>query len=220
MLIDIYMDTDKNASSGDSQAFGTDYVLELQPGGIGLFQWNGSTFTGASDQSTVASSYGPTGATIQVNARALGGTKGFNFVAIATSGITTDANGDPVFTNAHDDFAPNPPVTWAYQVLAKLSLSVDGFVTTPTPVKAGRTFSAGLAVSESDTDGAIQRGAITCAARISGQPLQLTAKRIVNGIAVCVWLVPPSARGKAIRGSIGVAVQGVRVGRTFSARVV
>ena len=219
MLIGIYMDTDRNAATGYSDAFGTDYVLELQPGGIGLFQWDGSTFSGAADQSTVSSSYGSTGATIQVNARALGGTKGFNFAVVATSGITTDANGNDVFTNAHDDIAPNPPATWAYTVKAKLTLAVNGFTTTPAPAKAGRTFSAGLAVSQSDTANAVQRGTITCSARVAGQPLQLTAKRIVQGIAVCVWLVPSSARGKAIRGSIGVTVQGVRVGRTFSARV-
>jgi hypothetical protein len=219
MLIDIYMDTDKNAATGYSDAFGTDYVLELQPGGVGLFQWNGSTFTGVSDQSSVSSSYASTGATIGVNARALGATKGFNFAVVATSGITVDANGNDVFTNSHDDIAPNPPATWAYQVKATLSLSVDGFTTTPSPAKAGRTFSAGLAVSESDTASAIQQGAITCTARVAGQPLQLTAKRIVNGVAVCVWLVPGSARGKAVRGAIGVTVQGARVGRTFSARV-
>jgi hypothetical protein len=219
MLLDIYLDTDRNAATGYSDAFGTDYVLELQPGGIGLFQWNGSTFTGAPDQSTVSSSYGSTGATIQVNARALGGTKGFNFAVIATSGITTDANGNDVFTNAHEDYAPNPPATWAYTVKAKLTLAVNGFTTTPAPAKAGRTFSAGIAVSQSDTASAIQSGTISCTARVAGQPLQLTGKRIVQGVAVCVWLVPSSARGKAIRGSIGVTVQGVRVGRIFSARV-
>lgn len=219
MLLDIYLDADRNAATGDSQAFGTDYVLELQPAGIGLFQWNGSDFVSASDQSSVSSSYASTGATMQVSARALGGTKGFNFVVIATSGITTDADGNDDFTSAHEDAAPNVPTTWTYQVLTKLSLSVDGFATTPTPVKAGRTFSAGLAVSESDTASAIRKGTIACAARVAGQPLTLTATRIVNGVAVCVWLVPKGARGKIVRGSIGVTVRSVRVGRSFAAKV-
>lgn len=220
MLIDVFIDADKNAATGDTNAFGTDYVLELQPGGIGLFQWNGSTFTGASDQSTVSFSYASTGATLEVNARALGATKGFNFVAVATAGITTDANGDPDFSSAHDDFAPDPGrATFSYKVVATLTLSVDGFTTTPAPAKAGKTFSAGLALSESDTSSAIQRGAITCSARIAGKPLQITAKRIVDGVAVCVWLVPSGTHGKTVRGSIGVTVQGVRASRSFAAKV-
>ena len=216
MLIDVFIDSDRNASTGDTQLFGADYVIEMQPSATILFQWNGQTF--ASGQ-VINASYGSTGATFQVNARNLGGSKGFNFAVDATSGITTNANGDPDFTNAHDDLAPNPPAVWTYKVIAKLTLAVDGFTTTPAPAKAGRTFSAGLAVSESDTASAVERGMITCAARVAGKPLQLTAKRIVQGVAVCVWLVPSSARGKAIRGSIGVTVQSVQVGRTFAARV-
>jgi hypothetical protein len=217
MLVDIFLDTDKNATTGDTQLFGADYVLEMQPGAAGVFQWNGQTF--ASGQ-VVDASYAATGATFHINARDLGATQGFNFVAIATSGVTTDANGNPDFTNAHDDVAPDVGRgTYSYQVLAKLTLSVNGFTTSPAPPKSGRTFSAGLAVSQSDTGSGVTAGTITCSARIAGKQLTMTARRVVDGVAVCVWLIPGKSHGKTVRGSITLTVRGSHVTRSFAARV-
>ncbi len=220
MLLDIFLDTDKNASTGASQLFGADYLIELQPGAVGLFQWNGTDFVGASSQSSLTFSYGTGGATIRVNALDLSRTKGFNFVVDVASGIVVDASGNPDFTNAHDDLAPDPGHgTFAYQVLATLTLTVSAFTTSPTPAKAGKTFSAGLAVTESDTNAGVVQGTITCTARIAGKAVRVKAKRIVNGVAVCVWSIPKTARGKTIRGSIALALQGAQTSRTFAAKI-
>ena len=220
MLLDIFLDTDKNASTGASQFFGADYLIELQPGAVGLFQWNGSNFVGALSQSSLTFSYGTTGATIRVNALDLSRTKGFNFAVGATSGIAVDASGNPDFTNAHDDLAPDPGHgTFAYQVLIKVTLTVGAFTTSPKPPKAGKPFSAGLAVTESDTNAGVDQGTITCAARIAGKAVPVKAKRIVDGIAVCVWSIPKTAHGKTIRGSLALAVQGAQTSRTFAAKI-
>lgn len=220
MLLDIYVDTDKNAATGASQIFGADYVIEQQPGSIGLFQWNGSTFVFASSQSSLTFSYGVGGATIRVNALDLNRTKGFNFGVDATSGIAVDASNNPDFTNAHNDLAPDAGHgTFAYQVIAKLTLTVGAFTTSPTPAKAGRSFSAGLAVTESDTNAGVDSGTITCAAKIAGKAVRVKTKRLVDGIAVCVWSIPKTARGKTIRGSIAIAVQGTQTSRAFAARI-
>ena len=220
MLIDLFLDTDKNGATGDSQLLGTDYVIELQPGGAGLFQWNGSDFVGATSQVSLTSSYGATGATIKVNALDLNKTKGFNFIVAATSGITFDANGNASFANAHDDIAPDAGRgTFSYQVLTTITLAGGAFTTSPGPAKAGRTFSAGLAVTQSDTGAGIESGAVTCTARIAGKAVAVKARRVVDGIAVCVWSIPKAARGKTIRGSIAVAVQTAQASHTFSAKI-
>lgn len=220
MLLDIFLDTDKNAATGSSQLFGSDYVIELQPGAVGLFQWNGSDFVGASSQSSLTFSYGTSGATIRVNALDLSRTKGFNFVTTVASGLVVDATGNVDFANAHDDVAPDPGHgTFAYQVLVKVTLTVGAFTTSPTPAKAGRPFSAGLAVTESDTNAGVEKGTITCAARIGGKAVAVKAKRIVSGVAVCVWSIPRTARGKTIRGSIALALQGAQTSRTFAAKI-
>ena len=221
MLLDIFLDTDKNAATGSSQLFGADYVIELQPGAVGLFQWNGSDFVGASSQSSLTFSYAAAGATIRINALDLNRTKGFNFVTAVVSGLVTDpATGNVDFTNAHDDIAPDTGHgTFAYQVIAKLTLTVGAFTTSPTPAKAGKSFSAGLAVTESDTNAGVDSGTITCAAKIAGKAVRVKTKRLVDGVAVCVWSIPRTARGKTIRGSIALAVQDTQTTRAFSARI-
>lgn len=220
MFFLIYLDTDKNTATGDPQSFGADYVIDLESGGVGLFQWNGSDFVGASSQSSLVYSYATTGATIRVNALELKRSKGFNFVVLAASGIVTDASGNPDFTNVHTDVAPDRGhATFAYQVIAKLTLTVGAFTTSPTPATAGKPFSAGLAVTESDTNAGVDQGTIACSARIAGKLVPVKARRIVNGVVVCVWSIPKTARGKTIRGSIGVALQGTQTSRTFAAKI-
>jgi len=220
MLLDIFLDTDKNAATGSTDFFGADYVIELQPGSVGLFQWNGSDFVGAASQSSLTFSYGTGGATIRVNALDLNRSKGFNFAVVAQSGIATDATGNPDFTNEHIDAAPDPGHgTFAYDVRVTVVLKVSAFTTTPSPAKAGKTFSAGLALTESDTNAGVDSGTITCSARIAGQVVRVKARRLVDGVAVCVWSIPKTARGKTIRGSIAFATQGAQASRTFAAKI-
>ena len=217
MLLDLFIDTDKNASTGAADIFGADYVIELQPGRAGLFQWNGSDFIGGASQSF---SYGPGGATIRVNSFDLGRTKGFNFVAFVASGLVVDSSGNVSFANARRDVAPDPGRgTYAYEVLSKVTLTAGAFTITPTRVHAGRPFSAGLAVTESDTNAGVDGGTVTCSARIAGATVPVKARRIVEGIAVCVWSIPQNARGKSIRGSIGLTVRGAQTTRAFAAKI-
>jgi hypothetical protein len=220
MLLDIFLDTDQNAATGDAQSFGADYVIELQSGGVGLFQWNGSDFVGASSQSSLVYSYAATGATIHINALDLNRTKGFNFAVDATSGVAYDSAGNADFTNAHDDLAPDRGHgTFAYQVRVTVALTPGPFTTSPSPAKAGKPFSAGLAVTESDTNAGLTQGTITCTARIAGKPIRAKARRLVDGVAVCVWSLPKTSRGKTIRGSIVVAAFGAQTSRSFATKI-
>jgi hypothetical protein len=220
MLIDIFVDSDNNPATGNSDIFGSEYAIELQAGAVNLFQWNGTTFVGASAQSSLIFSYSPAGPTIRVSASELGKTKAFHFVVDAASGLAVDASGDPDFTNAHDDIVPDAGHgTDAYQVLTKLILRVIAFTTSPSPAKSGKPFSAGLAATENDTNAAVTQGTVQCVARIAGTLITAKAHRIVNGVAVCVWPIPKTAKGKTIRGTVALTVRGVSVTRTFSAKV-
>src|SRR5207248_2630296 len=44
MFVLVYLNTDRKASTGDPQSGGSDFVLELDPGVVTLFKWNGSEF--------------------------------------------------------------------------------------------------------------------------------------------------------------------------------
>ena len=220
MTVLLYLDTDQNASTGDATSGGSEYAIELDPGSVALFQWNGSDYVSAASQSSVTFAYDATGATIRASAADLGKTKAFNFFAIAFSGLTTDPSGNPDFTNAHADAAPDRGHgVFAYQVLTKLVLSVQSFTTSPKPAKAGKTFVANLAASENDTSGPVQAGTVACSATVGGKHVSATAHRVANGIATCSWSLPRSAKGKTLHGTVSLTVKGTTVVRSFTAKV-
>jgi hypothetical protein len=220
MTVLIYMDTDQKATTGDPTTAGADYVIELDPGQVGLFKWSGSDYTAAPSQSSLTFGYDASGATIRVSAADLGRTKVLNFVALAVSGITTDASGNPVFTNIHLDTAPDPGHgLFSYQVLTKLTLSVAAFTTSPKPARAGKSFVAGMAVDESDTSGPVRSGTVACSAAIGTKHIASNGHALANGIAACRWHIPASAKGKTIHGTISVTVQGVKVTRAFAVKI-
>jgi hypothetical protein len=220
MTVLLYLDTDQKPTTGDPTFAGADYAIELDPGSVALFQWNGSDYVGAPSQSSVTFAYDATGATIRASAADLGKTKGLNFVVIAVSGIALDASGNPDFTNVHADAAPDAGHgLFSYQVLTKLTLSVVAFSTVPKPAKVGKSFVAGLAANESDTNGPVQSGTVACTATIGTAHITASAHGITNGIAACSWKIPKTAKGKTIRGTITLTVQGVKVSRSFAVKI-
>ena len=224
MFIAIVLDSDNNPATGDAQGIlpgftGTDYLIQLAPGEVDLFKWNGSDYTFTAAPSLVYS-YESTGPIIKIKASDLGGPKTLELALIAISGVTVDAQGNPDFANAHRDFSPDlGHGAFTYQVLTKLTLTVTAFTTSPKPVKAGKPFSVGLAANESDTAGPVQQGHVTCVAKIAGKLVAAKSSRIVNGIAVCAWTIPKTAKGKKIQGSITLLVQDAQVSRSFSLKV-
>jgi hypothetical protein len=220
MTVLLFLDTDQKATTGDPSSLGADYAIELDPGSVALFQWNGSDYVAAAAQTSLTFAYDATGATIRVNASDLGKTKGLNFAALAISGITTDANGNPDFTNSHQDSAPDPGHGfYNYKVIQKLTVSVVAFTTSPKPAKSAKNFSAGLAANESDTSGPVTSGTVGCNATVGLKPITPLGKSLKNGIAVCVWHLAKNAKGKTIRGTVTLTVQGVKVTRSFSAKI-
>jgi hypothetical protein len=219
MVVLMYLDTDQLATTGDTSTFGADYVIALVPGEIDLAKWNGTDYVAPPSQSSVTFSYDATGATIRVSAAQLGNTKALNFAAIVFSGIGTDSMGNPDFSNAHDDVAPDSGHgVFPYQVLTKLTLSVKAFTTGPKPAKAGKKFVASLAANESDTGGPVQAGTVACSATVGGKHLTATAHRVANGIATCSWLVPRNAKG-TLKGTVSLTVKGTTVSRPFAVKV-
>jgi hypothetical protein len=221
MLVAIYLDTDNNPKTGDPQTFGADYVIQLVAGEVDLFPWTGSDYGASVPTPSLTYSYGAAGATIHVSANDLGKTKTFNFAVVAVSGITVDENGNPDGTNSVSDVAPDPGHgAYKYQVLTTLKLSVSAFTTSPKPAKAGKPFSAGLAVNENDTDGPVKAGTVACTATVAGKHLPAAHKGgVANGIATCVWPLPKKDKGLTIRGTITLTVRGTAVHRSFSAKI-
>jgi hypothetical protein len=220
MSFQLVLDTDQVTTTGDPDVPGGDYLIELDPGSVGLFQWNGTDYAFAASQTSLTYSYDATGATIRISAADLGKTKGMNFQVFAASGIAVDAAGNPDYTNAHADFAPDlGHGLYTYKVVTKLSLSVVAFTTAPKPAKHGKTFVAALAVNESDTAGPVQAGTVTCAATIAFKHIATLGHALKNGIVGCSWHLPATSKGKTMRGTVTVTVQGTKVTKSFTAKI-
>jgi hypothetical protein len=76
-----------------------------------------------------------------------------------------------------------------------------------------------MVAARNDTGAVLAGGQVTCSATVGGRRLTARIHRIVNKEARCVWLIPSTARGQTIRGSIAVAFEGVKVSRSFAATV-
>jgi hypothetical protein len=219
MTILAFVDADRKESTGDPDTLGADYAIELDPGSVTLFKWTGSDYTFASDQSTLKYSYDSKGATIRVNASDLGDTKAFRFAVVAVSGITTDANGESDFSNAHRDYVPDAGDGFAsFKIVAKLSLKATAFSVSPTPAKVGKRLSVSLAAEESDTNAPVGRGTVTCVGKVGGKAVR-AAHSLAYGVATCNWLLPRSAKGKRFHGTLTLTVQGTKLVKSFASIV-
>jgi len=65
----------------------------------------------------------------------------------------------------------------------------------------------------------VKTGTIACNATIALKHLTPVGKSLKSGIAACVWHLPLNAKGKTIRGTVTLTVQGVKVTRSFSAKI-
>jgi hypothetical protein len=218
MLINVDVDADNNPATGDPELLGADYSIQLFQSRTDLFRWDGTSFTRtATDppQASLVFSYAG-GATLRISAAELGNTTRFKFGAIVISGIKVDPNGDPDFTNAKADLAPDPGHgLWSYEVnTAPLRLLARKF--TAGKPKAGALYTVRLVAARNDTGALLESGQVTCKASVGGKPLRARTQRFVNKEARCTWLIPSTARGKAMRGSIGVAFEGKTLRKSFA----
>jgi hypothetical protein len=218
ILVNVDVDSDNNPATGDPTTLGADYAIQLFRGSADLFRWDGTSFTRtATDppQSSLVFSY-VGGPQIKISAAELGNTTALNFGAIAITGIKLDLNGDPDFTNAKADLAPDAGHgLWKYQVnTAPLRLVARKF--TAGKPRAGVLYTAKLSAVRNDTGAVLESGKVTCKASIAGRPVRARTQRFVNKEAVCSWMIPGSARGQTLRGSVAVAFEGKRLIKTFS----
>jgi hypothetical protein len=208
----IFLDTDKNLGTGFAEyGIGVDAFIQVSASNPGVFVWNGSSF----DRKTLPSfsaSYAAGSATFRVAASDLGNPKSISFVAQTLIGT---------YPNIVFDYAPDNSANGGYSYDIKIApvLTAGPLRETPRPAKAGKPFVLSLPATESDTDRPITTGRVLCAATISGKPLAAKSKGIARGAAICRFKIPANAKGKTIRGTITVVVQGTRLKKTFSAHI-
>jgi hypothetical protein len=228
MFFVMFIDADANAATGNPQLLGADYFIELDgpfngsAAGIGLFRWDGTDFTANGvPQTSLTFSYANGAATIKISAADLGATKRFNFAAIAISDVVLDANGDPDFTNAHYDYAPDQGHGFfAYDVkTVPPALVVQSFSTKPLKPKAGKAYTASLAFGRTDGSPPTGTETVSCRATVAGRALAPTSRSLINGKAACTWTIPKTAKGKAIRVTVTVQSGSLKASKSATAKI-
>src|SRR5262249_7663402 len=111
-LVDLFADTDSNATTGDPQTLGAASAIELFLAEAALFKWDGTNFTrrvGDPPATSLVYSWVNGVITIKISAAELGNTKKFGFaLGIVTGLIVDDVTGNIDGSNAKADSAPAP----------------------------------------------------------------------------------------------------------------
>jgi hypothetical protein len=205
----IAIDSDQNAATGSQ---GTDYLLlaDLSDKAFGLAYWNGSSFAEASS-GTASASYDDTSFTFSINSSDLGNTTGFNFWA-------RTLQGDTVAAGNHDDAPDSGSSNYQLGPAAALKLTVQLFHASK--ARAGKPFVAVITVARSDGALAdVTLDDVTCTATIGGRPLQHGGAVALGPAVGCSWRLPKRSRGKTLRATVTVNLDGATVTKTFTARI-
>jgi hypothetical protein len=204
----ISIDADNNPRTGEA---GTDIELALAAGEIQLERWDGRRFV-PDDLPTRARHRNSSGVVaIDLHVSELDNSSRFGF-SLLSADLNTAIQGVVAL-----DVAPDDLTFWRYTLANKPALSLVAtrmFATPPRP-RAGKTFAVNLSVTRSDTKRPITSGSVSCRVLAAGKPVRATG-RVVAGAGRCSFVVPASAAGKSLRGTITVRTEGKSVAANFA----
>jgi hypothetical protein len=204
----ISIDADNNPRTGES---GTELQLSLAAGQVALERWDGEQFV--PDDLPTRARHRNTGnvVALDLHVSELDNSSRFRFSLLSADVNTATQSVVAV------DVAPDDLTFWRYSLANRpaLRLSAKRFVTTPGRPLAGKPFAIDLPVTRSDTGRAITSGAVSC--RVLAAEKRVAAKgSVVHGAGRCAFVVPASARGKVLRGTVTVRTGGKSVAADFS----
>jgi hypothetical protein len=212
-LLLIAFDTDKNASTGGQ---GSEFLLGIDSTGWELDRWDGAQFVQATAPSANAT-YTNGALTFKVNKSDLGGVSTFAFYALSAQ---FSATGEVLAA----DVVPNaPPADYTLSVPAPppppppppLTLRASAPVSVPLRPVHGKAFAVRIAVTRGDTGRPLASGVVTCTVRVGLKPLRAVGS-VRAGKAGCAMVIPRTATGKRLRGTIKVTFRNVSVTKSFS----
>jgi hypothetical protein len=216
-FVDLFLDTDLNASTGDPQSAGADFAIEDDEStqSFGFYKWGGSPATFVSISSAaihVRSSQDLKGLEFQVGTPDIGAGTGFNFFV-----ESADADG----STGHYDDAPSGTAVWQYKLQQQVTLSF--LAAKATAVKAGGTWVLALAAKRSDTGATLGgEGTIVCKATSGTTHLVLVTHAFISAsgsnAAVCAFKVPKKLKHKLLHGTMTVSYEGSSVTHSFTTK--
>ena len=177
-ILSIFVDSDKNGSTGDPNALGADYLLidDYSSHTYGLLSWQNNDWADAADSTMgVVVASDNMSITFTINKSDLGDTSGFNFFVLSSDGS---------FDAGHVDDAPSGAGAFAYNLQTVFALATGSFH--DGSAKAGGTWTVSASAVRSDNGQPVTSGAsVACAAKEGSKKFSMTT--CLNG---CAWRNP------------------------------
>lgn len=224
----IWLNTDLDRSTGTwnmpqgqrLRRSGADYRIVLNtiggPEGTRLERLSGGRPT---DVGALTSAY-DRGWTVTLDRRAVGGPEAFEFFVF---GVRQEPG---LLSEVVDDAPDAAQGIWGWRYDTGLpslrpSLAAGLPSLLPNPPRAGRRLIARLPFEL--TTILANRVAVSCSATAGGRglapsPVGDFGLNVNTGVAVCAWVLPKTARGKLVRGSMTITAGSAAVTRRFSSR--
>jgi hypothetical protein len=207
----IWLDTDRNASTGDlgfDYQLGLAYSVDSDNSGWWLGQFANGSWREAPSYATVKVFGNSTYADFRLNRSDLGNTSGFGFQVqsirytadAVTAGDTAPDGGLQTFTYALTVPAPAPTPTPVPAPTPKPAVVKPVFGPariTPGPV-AGKKVVFTLAVNRSDTGAPLTTGKMICDPSVTGKVIR-HAESFKGGTARLGFTIPKTAKGKVLK---------------------
>lgn len=202
------IDADSNPESGDG---GAELALTFLGGEIALDRWSGRRWARDVPPTRVRARNSGNVVAIDVHVSELDNARRFGFSVLSVD-LNTAVEGVVAA-----DLAPNDYSYWGYALANRpvLTLVATGLGAKPSRPRAGKQFTVSLAVTRSDTGRPIASGTVGCRVLAAGTKVP-AAGRVAGGSAQCALVVPRTARGKVLRGTISVRSGGKTVARDFA----
>lgn len=202
--VQVWLDSDAQPQTGE-QPNGVDYVLQMDRSNVDLFRWNnGSTFEGVDSQTVYG--YVFNGFRMSVNRSEIGG---------APSGAVN--YWVETISGEKGDDAPDGRIEQHRLSTQPLRLLIAAFSATKR-VKVGKSYVLAMRVSRSDLEEMTSAGEVRCVAKVGRATLKVQAV-FPEDVAGCTGKAPKSAKGKTIRVTISLMLDGVTVSRTAPVKV-
>jgi len=209
-LIQLVIDRDSRANTGED---GADLIITTVGGEYLLERWNQASKRWFEDAAPTRVRVRNSGSvvTIDVHQSELENTPRFGFAVVAAD-INTQAE-----TLLGVDFAPDDSPFYRYKLANKpaLLLTKTRLFGTPARPRAGKPFSVNLAVRRSDTSKGITSGTVGCRVLAAGKKVPAKSS-VSDGAGHCRVVVPTSAAGTVLRGTITVRTGGKSVSEDFA----
>lgn len=199
-LVKVYLNTDKNESTGAVEQGGAEYYLgtsiEAGSWGWSIDRWDGSKYTLVPQSPTMAFTRSGDSLTWTVSKADLGNTTGFRFFVWSS---TWDANDNMVAEDtapdggdwSYDLSVPPPPA-----VVVRPLIAIP--TTSPATVVAGKRLTVLFAVTRSDNGLPLTTGQMICDPSVAGKVIQ-HAESFKGGTARLSFLVPKTAKAKLLK---------------------